>query len=186
MVQYFTSAIKLYSSSLFNYALEKNILESISKDVSNLSSLFVQNPDLLKIVSAPIYSDSQQHQILISAVNSLNCSQEIINFILLLAKNKRLSLLDKILQHFDCICKDYSGKKIIEVISSYAMPEEETLELKTKLDKIFSAQVELSLKEDPEILGGLIIKLKNQMFDASLKTKFEKLTSAVTEEIALL
>lgn len=186
MGQYFTSTVKLYSTSIFSYAVERGILEIVSKDFVNLLDLFLQDQNLLKTISAPIYSDKEQSQILISAISSLNCCKETINFILLLAKNKRLSLLIKILQHFNLAHKEYLGKKIVEVISSYAMSEKENQELNGQLKKIFAADVELTIKEDPEIIGGLIVKFNNKMFDGSLKTKFEKLTSAVAEEVALL
>lgn len=186
MVQYFTNTVKLYSSSFFSYAVEQDILDKVSKDFSNLSSLLAQNDGLLETISAPIYSELEQHQILLSAINDLKCCKETTNFILLLAQNKRLLLLTKISQHFDLLYKKHLNKKIVEVISSCSMSEKEIQDLQKQFEEIFSSSVELSLKEDPEIIGGLIVKLDNQMFDASLRTKFENLTSAVTEEIALL
>lgn len=186
MVQYFTNTVKLYSTSLFSYSIDNKILDNVAKDCANLANLFAQNSALLKNASAPIYSEIKQQEILGVAISALNCAKETVNFIFLLARNKRLSLLDKIIAHFILLYKNHLGKKLIEVTSSYAMSEKEIQELQKKLEQIYSAEIELTLKQDPEILGGLIIKQNNQMLDASLKTKFENLTNMVAQEIALL
>ena len=57
---------------------------------------------------------------------------------------------------------------------------------KEKLEEILDSKVELSFKLAPKILGGIIIKIDNKMFDASLASKFNYLTNAVQEQIALL
>jgi len=186
VAQYFTSIVKLYSTSLFNYALENKILDKISKDFAKLAEIFSANPSVLKKAAAPIYSEIDQQQIMQKEISALKCAKETINFISTLAKNKRLALLDKITDHFNLLYKSHLGKKNVEVISSYVMSEKEILELQKKLEKIYAAEIDLVMKIDPNIIGGLVIKHDNKMYDGSLKTKFENLTHKVYEEIALL
>ena len=146
----------------------------------------MQDTSFIKNISAPIYSKNEQHKILSAAINVLNLSLETVNFIYLLAKNKRLSLLNQIVNHLKILFSENIGNKLIEVTTSNTTSTSEQKIIQEQLEEIFSCKVKLYFKKDKEIYGGLIIKCNNQMFDASLKTKFINLTNNVTKEIALL
>ncbi len=81
MAQYFTNKVKLYSTVLFNYAAEKGIVAEIKQDFDQLETILAQDPSVIKNISAPIYSESEQKQMLSAAISYLKLSAEVENFI---------------------------------------------------------------------------------------------------------
>lgn len=186
MVQYFTEIVKKYSIAIFEFAVQNKIVEKIHNDFSNISSVFLEDPSLLKNIAASIYSDAQRNEILNAVLDRLSGSKEVTNYVLFLAKNNRLEYLLDIIKYYNLLYKAFKGEKDIEVTSSYELSKEEVEVLSKELATVFLAKVNLILKENPEIFGGLVIKEGNTMYDGSLKTKFEAIKESAKEEIVLL
>ena len=186
MTKYFTNIVKLYSTAFFEYARERKIVSRLSEDFTKLKELFLQNSSAIENISAPIYSREEQINLLASVIKDLKLSKEMENFTYVLLENKRLSLLPLISAYFNVLVNEYLGNKIVEVTLSDAVSSKEQDKIKNQLEDIFSSKVDLSFKEDENIIAGIIIKTDNKMFDASLKTKFTNLTDSVSKKIALL
>jgi F-type H+-transporting ATPase subunit delta len=186
MMQYCTDIVKIYAIALFDYAIEKKIIDSIAKEVLTLQAILLQDITLLENISAPIYSEVEQIQLLQDVINNLSLSKEMANLLYLLAKNKRLHSLMDILGIFNMHLSEYSGNKIVEATISYEFSKKEQDLFKTNLENHLSSKIELSYKIDPKILGGMIIKIDNKMLDASLRNKFTNLSNIIESKIALL
>jgi F-type H+-transporting ATPase subunit delta len=186
VAKYYTDVVKLYAEAFFDYALSENILKKISKEVEKLHAVFLVNPQLLEIISAPIYSAAEQKSLLEDIVKNLSLSDETSNLLGVLAQNKRLMKLMDVLEFFDSKLIEHSGSKIVEAIVSQELSKKEQDSLKEKLEKALSSKVELLLKIDQNILGGVVIKIDNKMLDASLANKFNHLSDIVESKIALL
>ncbi len=186
MSKYCTSVEMLYSTAFFSYAVEHNMLESIAAEVIKLEEVILSNPTIIEEVAAPIYSDQEQKQLLNDISKTLKLSKEFSNFLGILAVNQRLTLLSDILRNFKVIYSEYLGNKIVEVTVSQELQTQDKTKLVKKLEEILASKLQLSFKEDPKILGGMIIKFNNKMLDASLESKFIYLTDAVKKKIALL
>ena len=186
VTEYCTDVVKLYAKAFFDYAVSQDIIIEAAKEVTKFQSSILQNPILIQTISAPIYSEQEQHQLLLKLVQTLHLSKEIANLLDILAKNKRLNLLIDIFKNFNLLLSEYSGNKIVEVIVSQKLLAKEQNEIKKHLEEILSSKIELFFKIEPKILGGMIIKVDNKMLDASLRSKFAYLTNAVKKKIALL
>jgi F-type H+-transporting ATPase subunit delta len=182
VTKYCDDIITIYANAFFEYLRGNNLLESVSKEVL----LLQKNISLVDIISPPIYSYKEQMDLLEVIAKNLSLSKEIFNLLGILANNKRLYALDAILEMFNMILTEYYGNKIVEAIVSYEMSEEDQKSFKENLEKKLSSKIALTYKIDPSILGGVIIKIDNKMFDASLKTKFYNLKNNIEREIALL
>lgn len=186
VIKYFTNTVKLYSTALFEYALEQKKIVALSEDFLKLKNIFVQDSSVIENIAAPVYSKNEQTQLLSAILGKLNLSSEMNNFLQVLLENKRLKLLPLIAGHFDALAHEHSGNKIVEVTlvdEAYLAQKKEIIK---QLENIFSSKMDVSFKQDKEILAGIIIKTDNKMFDASLRTKFANLTDSITKKIALL
>ncbi|MGB4192123.1 MAG: ATP synthase F1 subunit delta [Rickettsiales bacterium] len=186
VTQYFTHTVKLYSSSLFTYAIENNLVSKILEDIEKIENNLLSDESLIKSIAAPIFSEDEQHQIISSITAKLKLVPETINFIDLLAKNKRLKLLKNILDLFKILAIESSGTKIVDVTLSENLSSAKQDAVKLQLENILASNLIINFKQDPAIISGIIVKFNNKMLDASLKTKFTNLTNAMAKEIALL
>ena len=183
MTQYFTSIINLYAEALFNYAVANKELNEIANQVTKLKSLISQDRSLVKSISAPIYSKNEQKQLLEKIVNAYNLSKNIENLLDILAKNGKLHLLEEILDNFDIIASEYKGYKLVEVIIAQTLLKKEQDAIKQQLEKILASKIQISYTLNPEILSGIIIKVDNQMLNASLANKFSYLQEAINNRM---
>ena len=183
MNQYFTSIINLYAEALFDYAVANKELNILVDQVAKLKSLINQDRSLVHTISAPIYSRDEQKQLLKKIVNASNLSQNVENLLNILAKNGKLHLLEEILDNFEIITNEYKGYKLVEVIIAQDILQKEQEVIKQQLEKILASKIQISYTLNPEILGGIIIKIDNQMLNSSLANKFSYLQEAINSRM---
>jgi F-type H+-transporting ATPase subunit delta len=185
-MQYFTSIAPLYAKALFDYALEIEKLDSIATQVARIKAVILQESSIIKEIAAPVYSDKEQGNLLKKLAQVLNLSKEMNNLLDILAKHKRLSSLEEILNYFEVLLNNHLGKKVIEVIVAQDISLKAKVQIEEQLSELFAAKVVASFKQDPKILGGIIIKCENKMLDASLTNRFNHLSKAVKNHISQL
>jgi F-type H+-transporting ATPase subunit delta len=182
VVQYCTDTVKLYATAFFDYALANKMLDKISKEITKLQGVFLE----IELVAAPIYSGAEQIKLLQDISQSLKLSKEMANLLNLLAKNKRLHLLEEIFKYFDVLLAGSSGKKIVELIVSKELSSKEQDKIKQQLKDVLESEIQTCFKIDPKIIGGVVVKVDNKMFDASLQSRFLYLSHAIKKQIDLI
>ncbi len=186
MSQYFTSIAPLYAKILFDYALEVGKLDDIIEQVARIKEILTQNNGLIEDIAAPIYSIKQKEQLLSKIAECLKLSLEVANLLDLLAKNKKLSSLNQIIDYFELLLDKHQGNKIVEVIVAHDLSLEQQDKIKEQLANLLDSKVKVSFKLDSKILGGLIIKYDNKMIDASIANRFTYLTETIKNNISQL
>lgn len=104
------------------------------------------------------------------------------NFLKILLKNNDFSLADKIVAEFSAYLKEQEGKIEAEAVTARQLSVEEEKELSQSIKgQLAAEEIELVNKVDKSILGGLIIRFKDKLFDGSLKNKLETLKTNLTK-----
>lgn len=186
MIQYYTGVVKLYAESFFDYAVSKNCLERLFREVSEFETVLKEDISIIRIMSAPIYSDKQKEELIKIITKILKLPKEIVNLLSLLISNSRIPLLLNIFSLFKKMVIESLGRKFVELTIYKKLNMDQQKELKNSLENNLGCEVELFFKIDPKILGGVIIKLDGKMIDDSLATKFHHLKNMVEKRIALL
>lgn len=97
------------------------------------------------------------------------------NFASLLAKDRKLKSAGKIIDEYVNYAKEQDGFKQINIISAINLDEKTINNIK----KVFGEKVEATVNVDKNIIGGLIIKTKDVILDASIKTQINKLKQSL-------
>ncbi len=92
-------------------------------------------------------------------------------FLEIMKKNNDLKKLPKIVLEAEKIKEDESGVKKVKIISAIELSSETKKEIVSKLKDIFKTKIELLEKIEPDILGGMIIEIGNEVLDASVRSK---------------
>jgi len=79
-----------------------------------------------------------------------------------------------------------SGKKIVELIVSKELSSKEQDKIKQQLKDVLDSEIQTCFKIDPKIIGGVVVKVDNKMFDASLLSRFLYLSHAIKKQIDLI
>ncbi len=184
MTRYFTNTVKLYSETIFKHVEENGIISHIWKDFLKLQDALSAENNIINIISAPIYSEKEQKQLIDAVIKDLKLTKEMINILHILSHNKRLLLFPLILEHFHILMNDSLGIQKFEAIIAKPLSKEEQDKITKRLEKLFSSKIEINFTEDRDILAGIIIKTDNRMFDASLKTKLTDFNESVSKKLA--
>ena len=170
-----------YASALFDLALEAGALEVVEKELVSLHGAIAAAPDLRAFLKSPVYGRDDQ----INAVTALAEKAGFVvltqNFLKLVAKNRRLFALEDMIRAFGALAADHRGEVSAEAATATPMTDDQIKALRLEIERMVGKAVNLETRVDPDLLGGLVVKIGSKMVDASLKTKLNRLKTVMKE-----
>ena len=163
-----------YATSLLESAIEKDMLDSIARDIELVVSTLDANRQLILALSNPVIRPNIKLKVLEEIFKS-RVNTDTMNFLRFLVEKNREDLLDNISKIFLELRDEHLGIVNVEVTSSASFSDEQTEQLKSNLEKFLNKKVRLSFKINKEIIGGFIAKVNDTVFDASLIHQLELL-----------
>jgi F-type H+-transporting ATPase subunit delta len=172
-----TTLARPYGKAAFQYALEAKDLAGWGKQLATAAAASRYGA-MQKKIATPSLSAQQQAQLLIEACgDELNSSVR--NFIVLLAQNKRLSLLPEIYQLFDALKTAQEQAVDVELTTAIALDEASQTNLAQALSTKLARKVNVQTVVDQHLLAGVIIKAGDLVIDGSMRGRLEKLAKAI-------
>ena len=170
-----------YASALFDLAEEANQVRQVEKDLISLQSLLDESADLKRMVRSPVFSSEEQGRAIAAVAEKAGLAPLIVNFLKVLARNRRLFALNEMIRTFLALAARQRGEINAEVASAHPLTDEQLTALKDTLRASAGKDVRLITKVDATLLGGLIVKMGSRMIDSSLRTKLTSLKTAMKE-----
>lgn len=170
-----------YAKALFLLSVEKDQLEIVQKDIILVKQTISDNPELAKYLDSPIVRPSQKSD-LINKLFKEKLTSITFNFLQLLIRNKRENSLGNIFRRFLEVYSIHKG--IQTAFITTAVPMDDTLRKKVMdlIGSSFKTEVELTIQENPSIIGGFILRVGDQQFDASIATGLKRMKTALLTE----
>jgi len=170
-----------YATALFDLALEANAIDAVKADLDRFDGLVAESADLRRLVRSPVFSADEQLQALSAVLARAGISGLAANFLKLVTTNRRLFAVRDMVKAFRELVADYKGEATAEVTVAEALKNEHLAALRDALSAVSGKEVDLNIKIDPAIIGGLVVKLGSRMVDTSLRTKLEAIRHAMKE-----
>jgi F-type H+-transporting ATPase subunit delta len=168
-----------YANAVFELAQEEKSVEAVERDFIALRSMIGRNPDLARLVKAPVFSREEQGRAMGAILEKMGAAKLTTQFILTVASKRRLFVLTDIIRSFDRLIAKLRGEVQAQVTSARALSDAETVELKAILKSKLGRDPRLETKVDPTLLGGLVVKVGSRMIDSSLRTKLTGIRAAM-------
>ncbi len=159
---------KKYSQALFELAREQDQLLDFRDQLDEIWQLTEENDDLRKVLFHHRILPEDKKGI-IEKVFKGSISDQVFNFLCLLIDKRREYFLASIVEEFNRLVNKAEEIVEVEVISAIELKQELKDTLKAKLDQLLDYNITLNESLDPEILGGLILKIGDYIIDGSLK-----------------
>jgi F-type H+-transporting ATPase subunit delta len=169
---------KRYAKALFDLALEQGELSLVERDLHLLEEDLNKIEDLLAMVVSPVISKNIKSQIF-AELYKKRLQVLTYQFIELLLQKKRENILVDIIQAFQELLDQHRGIVRGEVRSYLPLSTAQVNGLKAQLDKIYGKNVQLNQQTDSELLGGFTVKVKDRVYDLSLRNKLESMRTAL-------
>lgn len=174
------ATLKDLVDALIETGIENDNLEKITADLQQFFSIISGNTEIRNVLSAGAFEVEERSQVIADICTGANYLNETGNFLVLVAEMDKFSSLlnkqDEIIRQLE----QAAGKLKAEITSARALSETDISRIKDSLYKSTGKEVEIALNVDPSIIGGLITKIGDKVFDNSVKTQLEKIQGVLT------
>jgi len=168
-----------YAKALFQAASEAKVLVQVMHDMEFIMSVYIL-ADFRAVLDSPVVKTSDKKQVagkLFSGkITSLSMS-----FIDMMLTNKRETYLPHIARNFKSLFKKNQGILSAEITSSKPIDKSQSEKFRSLLKEVFKSEIELEENIRPEILGGFILRVEDEQFDASVSSELTKIKKQLLE-----
>jgi F-type H+-transporting ATPase subunit delta len=164
---------------LFDLARDERQIDAVSRSLDGLNQALTDSKDFHELVASPLVSREEAGKAFSALAPELQLDPITTNFLGVLARNGRKGELRPVVRAFRRLAAAHRGETTAEVVTAHPLKDDQVAALKAQLRARAGREVELDTSVDPSILGGIVVKLGSQMIDASIRTKLNRLASAM-------
>jgi F-type H+-transporting ATPase subunit delta len=168
-----------YASALLDLADEKKALDQVSADLQSLRSMIAESGDLRRLLGSPVITREDQRKAMAALMDKAGIGPITRNFVLVVARNHRLFALSAMIDAYLAELAHRRGEITAQVTSARKLSDAQQAALLETLRASVGAKVQLALKVDPALIGGLVVKVGSRMIDSSLRSKLQRLQLAM-------
>ena len=168
-----------YASALFNLARDERQIDAVGQSLGLLAQALVDSRDFAELASSPLIDRAEAGKAFAAVAQQLALDPITANFLGVLARNGRKNQLQNVIRAFRRLAAEHRGETTAEVVTAHPLKDDQLSALKQQLRARAGRDVAIETRIDPEILGGIVIKMGSQMIDASIRTKLNRLAEAM-------
>lgn len=168
-----------YATALYELADEAKALDAVAADLKTLKAMISDSSDLRRLVSSPLVPRAQQAKAALALVEKAGLSDLTRRFVGMVARNRRLASLTQIIDGFTSLLAAHRGEIMAEVTSARVLSQPQADAVAEALRASVGRKVAVQLNVDPQLLGGLKVKVGSRLIDASLASKLQRLQLAM-------
>jgi F-type H+-transporting ATPase subunit delta len=170
-----------YATALFELALEANAVDAVASDLNKFDAMVAESADLARLVKSPVFTADDQARAVTALLDKAGIGGLAAKFVKLVVSNRRLFAIHDIVRAFKAMVAKHKGEVTAQVTAAEKLSDARLNEIKSSLKSATGKDVQVDVKIDPAIIGGLIVKLGSRMIDSSLRTKLNAIKFAMKE-----
>jgi F-type H+-transporting ATPase subunit delta len=168
-----------YATALFGLARDEKQVDAVTRSLDALEVALTESADFRTLVASPLVSRAEAGKAIRALTPALGVDPITAKFLGVLADNGRLGELRTVIKAVRKLAADARGETTAEVTSAHPLNDDQVVRLKSNLKTRIGRDVTVDAKVDPELLGGLVVRLGSQMIDASIRTKLNNLAQVM-------
>lgn len=174
------AAARRYAQAVFDMAKEANNLDRWLSDLRVINGVFGSH-NAVETLEDPKLTDADQQRIVLEKLPKGVVTDLATNFLLLLVQRGRLSLLPRIMELYQQMYNKEKGIIVAEVTTAVPLDDAHKKRVSDQIAIITGGkEVDLRLKEDPRILGGIITRIGDELIDASVANRLAELSDRMS------
>jgi F-type H+-transporting ATPase subunit delta len=170
-----------YATALFELALEQNAVDVVRADLDRFDGLVAESSDLERLVRSPLFTAEEQVRALDAVLERAGIGGLSAQFLRVVTTNRRLFAVRDIAKAYRMLVARARGEVTAEVTLAEQASETHLSKIKAAIAEVTGKDVQVEVKVDPAIIGGLVVKLGSRMVDTSLRTKLNAIKHAMKE-----
>jgi F-type H+-transporting ATPase subunit delta len=170
---------QVYARSLFEVAKERGLLDEVREQLGQFADALHEHRDLAIFFFSPYFSTEEKKEGLERGVEG---AEEIfMNFLEALVERHRMPAIFRIRARYEALWDNENQLLPVEVTSAVSLDDETVRSIGERIGEQTGRKVELSSTVDPEILGGIVLRVGNFVLDASIRNRLNKLRKQVAQ-----
>jgi F-type H+-transporting ATPase subunit delta len=168
---------EVYSRALFEVAQEHGVLDRVHEELGEFTDALSRNRDLQVFFFSPYFSSEEKKAGVERVV--ADADERLVHFLMLLAERHRMPVLFRIRRGFDALWAEENRLLAVTVTSAVELDRGLVEDIGSRIEEQTGRRVELSSNVEPEVLGGLVVRVGNMVLDASVRNRLEQLRKQV-------
>jgi ATP synthase F1 delta subunit len=170
---------EVYARALFEVAEERDTLDEVHDQLGQFADALTENRNLMQFFFSPYFSSEEKKGALERAIEGGN--PEFVNFLEALIERHRMPVIFRIRDRYDHMWEEARKLLPVEITSAIELDEAIVQSIGERVGEQTGRKVELSSRVDPDILGGLVLRVGNLVLDASIVNRLEQLRKQVAQ-----
>jgi F-type H+-transporting ATPase subunit delta len=170
---------EVYARALFEVAQEQDKLDEVHEQLGQFADAIHENRDMQRFFFSPYFSTEEKKEALHKTVQGAD--EAVMNFLEALLERHRMPVIFRIRDRFDQMWDEEKKLLPVEVTSAIELDKKTVDEIGKTIGEQVDRKIELSSKVDPEILGGVVLRVGNFILDASIRHRLDQLRKQVAQ-----
>jgi ATP synthase F1 delta subunit len=168
---------RVYADALFEAAEDKAGIDDVHEQLGQFADAMNESHDMRVFFFSPYFSSAEKREALSESISGAN--DELRNFLELLAEKHRMPAIFRIRARYDDLWAKANKRLEVTLTSAIELDDKVVKQVGSEIERQTERTIDLSNEVDPDILGGLILRVGNRVLDASLRSKLERLRKEV-------
>jgi F-type H+-transporting ATPase subunit delta len=170
---------QVYARSLFEAAKERGNLDDVRDQLAQVSAAMGEDQNLQVFFFSPYFSTEEKKDGLRKAITGAD--ELVANFLELLIENHRMPAIFRVRRVYDEMWAEENKLLPVQITSAVALDDKVTKEIAEDIGKRTGRKIDLATEVEPDILGGIVVRVGNSILDASIRNRLERLRKQVAK-----
>jgi ATP synthase F1 delta subunit len=170
---------QVYARSLFQVAKENDELDEIHEQLGEFTDALDESRELQMFFFSPYFSSQEKEDGVDKVVDDGN--EHFVNFLKLIAERHRMPALFRMRREFDAMWREENKLLEVRITSAIDLDEDLIKSIGQRIEEQTGKQIDLDANVDPDVIGGLVLRVGNMVMDASVRGRLERLRKEVAQ-----
>ena len=175
------SLSRRYAKAVMDLGEASKNLDKMAADLRSLAKAMKDSHELQTVLTNPAIRRADRRKVLDGLLQRIGAQPHTKNLVYLLLDSERLSSLEGISREVDTMIQAKSGRIAAEIVSASPLDAGQVQQITAALEKLSGKKVDVTKREDPELLGGVLAKVGDVVYDGSLRTQLRSIRDELTK-----
>ncbi len=168
-----------YAKALLLIGQEDGRIGDYRDELDGFARLMTEQPVLEQSIVNPLYESAQRKKVLSAVIDRLALSSVMNRFLLILFEKRRIGFLQQINEHFQKMADELKGIAVANLQSATPLSDEVVEKIRASLSKMTGKDIQLTVEQDPELIGGVVTRIGDLVLDGSIRTQLRNMKESL-------
>ncbi len=169
-----------YANALFDAAFESKSYEKVEDELNFISKSLKGEPQFYQLFKSPLITVQEKKE-MITTIFKKNISEQVYNLLLILVEKRREEHIKDIINEYIALVDEVKNKVNAVAITAVPIENKDLLKLKENLSKSSEKDVQLQNYVDPDVVGGILIRIGDKVIDGTIKSRIVQMREQLSQ-----